>query len=164
MLGASWLCFRVGVANNEDAGTGVGSPNVSRVNPKGARSITKHVQILPHRRQPVLRCVVRDVLDDDVLRSDAFDDFRERFPEREIERAPSTTRCRERLAREAAADEIDTRNLHLEHVVDVFVTRGVGPVLREHETAKMVELALPGDVAEASKLQTVFETAYSGEE
>ena len=123
MLGASWLCFRVGLANNEDAGTGVGSPNISRVNPKGARSISKHVQILPHRRQPVLRGVVRDVFDDDVLRADSFDDLRERSPEREIELAPSAGCSRERLAREAAADEIDVRDMNflIEHAANVRV-------------------------------------------
>jgi hypothetical protein len=31
--GASWLAFAVGVANNEDAGTRMGSSNISGVNP-----------------------------------------------------------------------------------------------------------------------------------
>lgn len=156
MLGASWLCFRVGVANNEDAGTGVGSANVSRVDPKGARSIAKHMQVLPHLGQPVLRRVVRDILDDDRFRSDTGDNLGESLPEREVERAPPTGCRRERLTREPAADEIDTRYLQFEHVVNVFVARGERPVLREHETAEVIELALPRDRPEPSPLQAEF--------
>lgn len=74
MLGASWLCLRVGVANNEDSGTAVGSPHVPCVNPKGTRSVTEHVQPSPQRGQPLAGGSASDILDNDDRRADFADD------------------------------------------------------------------------------------------
>jgi hypothetical protein len=81
MYGASWFALRVGVANNEDSGAGMGSPNVSRVNPKGTRSVSKHVQVSPHRGQPLSGGCASDVLDHNVRRAKLGDDTRELGPE-----------------------------------------------------------------------------------
>jgi hypothetical protein len=137
------------VANNEDAGTGVGSPNISRVDPKGTRSISKHVQVSSHRGQPLFDGRACNIFDDDEEGLKVADDARVFLPEsRPLTFDATTSSARsvaDVLTRKSSTQNVD--GLELMSLTDIYVPPHIRPVLREHSTPSRINLNLPHHTA-----------------
>lgn len=168
MYGASWFAVAVGVASNEAAGTGMGSPNVASVDPNGARSISKQVQVAPHRWQPSPLGASQDILDEDKSRLQFADDAGVLVPEARpiaVETISSAVRrLRDVLAGKAAADSVNWGEVVAADFADIVVPLDVGPVLGENAAAERIDLHLPGRGEQAGALKAEFEASDAGEQ
>lgn len=73
------------------------------------------------------------------------------------------SRLRERLAREPAVHHVHALHIRLDHLPHVRYAPNVGPVLREHLPAELVDLHLQ-DRLDARSLKTEVESAYTAEQ
>jgi hypothetical protein len=73
MLGYHWFAVRVGVASkDENSSSLMRCADIGRKNLDGGRFVAKHVQVSPHRWQPLSR-VASNVLNDNEERGELSD-------------------------------------------------------------------------------------------
>lgn len=140
------------VGNNEDAAAPVRRSTIAGGNPQGARSVSKHVQLVPDVRQPSARAA-RDVFDDDEPRPHLPDDAREIVPETGSLAAEATALAG---AGDVGAGESSTNKVNVRPIArarDIVKPHGIWPVFRENGSAEGNDLALKHDGAEPSPLK-----------
>jgi hypothetical protein len=142
----------------------MGSPYVSRIEPKSTRPIPVQVQVAPNRGQPLADGSAPDVFDDNASRSELGDDPREVLPETGAPSADAATASsggvRNVVTREAAADDVHRSKASSTSSGDVDdAPIRCRPVAREDGAPKRVPLDLPHHAADPGPLKPQLDTA-----
>ena len=142
----------------------MGSPNVSRIEPKSTRSIPAQVQIAPDRGQPLADGSAAVVFDDNASWPEFGDDPREMLPEAGARSADadaaSSGGVRNVLTWEAAADDVHRGKVSSTSSGDINDPPiGHRPVAPEHGAPERVSLDLPHYAADPGPLKPQLDTA-----